>query len=206
ADHRLSWHCRWPDIGRAGLRRSGELAEPDACRRALRAAGAGGRHHAICRDRDGASALTPQRAEAEKDPREAGRRMTSNNRIRRAGNLSVRLGVRCLLGLEDHVDLAAGFQHFPGAGKTGGNHEAVAGAYGLGIAVGITQHGHALEDLAVLVFGVVHRPLAHCAFPDAGAELAAGAAVVVAYALLGVSLEYFFRSGTVVFGGRSGLG
>src|SRR5690606_13751783 len=59
ADHRLSGHCRWPDIGRAGLRRSGELAEPDACRRALRAAGAGGRHHAICRDRDGASALTP---------------------------------------------------------------------------------------------------------------------------------------------------
>lgn len=46
--------------------------------------------------------------------------------------------VKCLLGFEDHVDLAAGLEHLPGAGKAGRNHEAVARAHGLGVAIGIT--------------------------------------------------------------------
>ena len=111
-----------------------------------------------------------------------------------------------LTGLEDHIDLAAVFQDFPGAGEAGRNHEAVACAHGLGVAIGITQYGNALEDLAVFVLGVAHRPLADSAFPDAGAELAAGAAVVVAHALLGVALEHFLLGWTIVFGGGVGLG
>src|SRR5690606_14087019 len=59
---------------------------------------------------------------------------------------------------------------------------------------------------AVLVLGVVDRPLSRRAFPDARVELAAGAAVVVAHALLGVALEDLLGGGTVVLGRGGGRG
>ena len=73
--------------------------------------------------------------------------------------------------LEDHVDLAAGFQHFPGAAEAGRDDEAVAGAQGLAVALGVTQDRYALQDFAVFVLGVVHRPLPDCAFPHANTHL-----------------------------------
>ncbi|MCY1540703.1 hypothetical protein D9M68_763570 [compost metagenome] len=56
------------------------------------------------------------------------------------------------------------------------------------------------------MFGVVHRPVAHRALPDAHVELAAGAGVVVAYALLGIALENLLGRRAVVLRGGGGLG
>ena len=108
--------------------------------------------------------------------------------------------------LEDHVDLAAGFQHFPGAAEAGRDDEAVAGAQGLAVALGVTQDRYALQDFAVFVLGVVDRPLPWRAFPDAGVELAARAGVVVGDALRRVAFEDFLRCRAVVFRGGVGLG
>src|SRR5690606_26411617 len=108
------------------------------------------------------------------------------------------------LGFEDHIDLAAGLQYFPGALEAGRDDEAVAGAHRPGIAVLIADHRHALQNLAVLVFGVVDGPLAYRAFPDARVELAAGAAIVVAHTLFGIALDDLFGGGTIVF--RCGCG
>lgn len=102
--------------------------------------------------------------------------------------------------LEDYIHLAARLQHFPGADEAGRDHEAVAGAHGLGVAFAVAQHGNALENFAVFVFAVTHRPLADIAFPNAGIELVAGAGVVVAYLLLRVALENLFRGRAVAFG------
>ncbi len=105
--------------------------------------------------------------------------------------------------LEDHVDLAAGFQHFPGAAETGRDDEAVAAAHGFGVALGVTDDRHALQDFAVFVFAVVDRPLPWRAFPDAAVELAARAGVVVGDALRGVAGEDFLGGRAVVF--RAGV-
>src|SRR3990167_9312118 len=104
--------------------------------------------------------------------------------------MEIRWGLNLGL-LEDHIDLAAVFQHFPGAAEAGRDDETVAGADGLAVALGVTDDRHALQNFAVLVLGVADGPLAGRALPDTDVELPARAAVMVGDALRRVTLEDF---------------
>ena len=82
---------------------------------------------------------------------------------------------RDLLLLEHHVNLAAGLKYFPGALEACRNDESVTCTQRLRIAGLVTQHRYAVDDLAVLMFGVTHRPLADRAFSHARCKLTAWA-------------------------------
>ncbi|MNJ74919.1 hypothetical protein D3C77_719240 [compost metagenome] len=63
-----------------------------------------------------------------------------------------------------------------------------------------------MDDLAVLMLGVVHRPLPHLTFPHPGSKLPARARIVVVDRLVGLALENFFRRRAVAFGLGENLG
>ena len=72
------------------------------------------------------------------------------------------------LGFVDDIDLSCALDHLPGAGKTPGNHEALANGHDLCIALGVRQNTYTFQNLAVLLFGVGDTPFALLALPDSG--------------------------------------
>src|SRR5688572_32398066 len=96
----------------------------------------------------------------------------------------------------DDVILARRLAHIPMTLEAGWRHKRIAGAQQVFAAIIAGYDDFSCQQSAELVLGEDHPPLAHGAFPDAGAETSICAGVVIPGSLLGITAHDALRRRT----------